>query len=139
MKLKRLPIILLGIILIIIQIISLIGMSKVYVGLYPDNDDLLYSTYSRKSDLTFKKALFAVEAGFDRFQSSFDDLTGNDKYRFLSSTQMTSAMVRESLGCSDGGSLGLKIYDTILTVSYLFTGLLGVGLLVASRAIKESE
>ena len=136
MKLKRLLTII-GIILIFIQIVSFIGMSKVYVGLYPDNDDLLYSTYSRKSDLTIKKALFAVEAGFDRFQSSFIDLTGNDKYRVLTATQMTSAMVRESLGCSDGGSLGLTLYDAILTVSYLFTGLLGIGLLVTSRVVRE--
>lgn len=128
-----------GIIFILIQVISFVGMSKMYVGLYPDMDDLLYPSYIRDdSGLNIKKALFAINVGIDRFQSGFEDLRYNDdEYRVMTSTQMASAMIRESLNCSSGGSLGLTIYDIILTISYCSTGILGAILLIASNRVKE--
>lgn len=130
-----------GVILIVVQIISFLGMSKMYVGLYPDGDDLLYHNYSTvDSGLSIRKALFAIEAGVDRFKSGFENLKySEDEYRIMTATQMTSAMIRESLDCSTGGSFGLIIYDTILTISFSFTGLLGIGLLIFSSKIKNSK
>lgn len=121
----------LGILLIVIQILSIIGVSRMRVGLYPDGYDLLYPSYSsERLELTPKMVSLAIEAGADRFKSSFEDLTyEKDEYRIMSATQMLSAMVRDSLGGNKGGTFGLFIYDVILTVSYCFTGLLGVGLL----------
>ena len=121
----------LGIILIIIQAVSFIGMSRVYVGLYPDGNDLLFpGQYSNDSGLNIKKVIFAVEAGADRFRSSFGDLiSGPDKYRPMTATQVASAMVRESLGCSQDGSVGLVVYDTILFISYSAVGIIGAILL----------
>ena len=136
---KKAPLIVLGIVLILVQIVSWAGMAKMYVGLYPDDDDLLYPTYVEESNLNITKALFAVEAGVDRFKSGFEDLSyGEYDYRVMTATQMTSAMVRESLGCSNGGGFDLFVYDTILTVSFFFTGLLGIGLLFVSAKCKES-
>jgi hypothetical protein len=109
-----------------------------YVGLYPDNDDLLYPTYVEDSDMNLKKAMFAIDAGIDRFKSGFGDLAyGKDDYRIMTAKQMTSAMVRESLNCRYGGSFGLTVYDTILTISYCCTGIIGVILLVVSRKVNE--
>lgn len=135
------PLTILGVILIIIQIVSFIGMSNVRVGLYPDNDDLAHPSYNiDNSGLNLKKALFAIEAGIDRFKSSFEDLTyGEYTYRVMTSTQMASAMVRESLGCSEGGSIGLAIYDTILTISYLIVGLLGIGIMFAPKIVGKTN
>lgn len=129
----------LGVILIVIQLVSFVGMSRMYVGLYPDGDDLLYPTIldSGKS-LTAEKAQFAIEAGIDRFKSGFEDLTySEDEYRVMTAKQMTSAMIRESLDCSHGGSFGLTVYDTILTISFYFTGIVGVAILFVSLKIKE--
>ena len=127
--------------LLVVQALSFGGMSKMYVGLYPDKGDLLYPTYVRRdSDLNIKKALFAIEAGTDRFLTSFEDLT-YDKYdyRFMTAKQMTSAMIRESLNCSSGGSVGLFIYDAILTATYAFPGILGAILMFVSFKIKKQE
>lgn len=137
---KKALLIVLGIVLILVQIVSWAGMSKMYVGLYPDDDDMLYPTsYVEESNLNITKALFAISAGVDRFKSGFEDLSyGEYDYRVMTSTQMTSAMIRESLGCSNGGGVDLFVYDTILTISFFFTGLLGIGLLIASSKCKES-
>ena len=128
----------LGVVLIVIQLLSYSGMSKMYVGLYPDFDDLLYPTYVKDSELNAEKAMFAVSAGFDRFVSGFEDITyGDDEYRVMTATQITSAMVRESLNCRSGGSFGLTIYDTILTISYWCVGIIGAILLFVSTKVKE--
>lgn len=132
----------LGIILIALQIVSFVGISKVYVGLYPDNDDLLYPTYHPNgSELNIKKVMFATTAGIDRFSTSFEDLLSNpDEYRVMTATQMASAMVRESLGCSDGGSIGLVVYDTILTISYCAVGIAGIiTLLISSLSMLKAK
>lgn len=130
----------LGIILLLVQIASFGGMNKMYVGLYPDGDDLLYPFYNtEESSLNVKMILFAIEAGTDRFKSGFGDHAyGEFDYREMTATQIASAMVRESLGCSDGGGFDLFVYDTILTISFYFTGLLGIGLLFASAKRKKS-
>lgn len=128
----------LGVILIIIQAVSYFGMSRMYVGLYPDALDMIQSPYVPDSDLNVKKAMFAINAGFDRFMSGFGDLTYPlDEYRVMTAEQITSVMIRESLNCRSGGSSGLAIYDTILTVSYYFTGIVGVALLIGSAKVKE--
>ena len=128
---KRILIIL-GVVFIIIQIVAFVGMSKSYVGLYPDSDDCLYGFYYTKdSGLNFLKVLFAAEAGLDRFKESFEDLSGEEDY-ILEATQRASAMCRESLGCSDGGSFGLVIYDAVLTISYCLSGIFGVFFLLVS-------
>lgn len=132
--------IIIGVILLILQAVSFVGMSSMYVGLFPDGDDLIYPTNVRKSDLDTQKAMFAVEAGFDRFLSGFGDLTyGTDKYRVMTPTQITSAMIRESLNCSSGGSSGLTTYDLILATSYNTVGIIGIILLLASAMIKTKR
>lgn len=137
---KKSLLIILGIILILVQIVNWGGMNKMYVGLYPDNDDLLYPNYTEESDLNIQKVLFAIRAGIDRFSTGFEDYSyGEYDYRVMTSTQIASAMVRESLGCSDGGSFGLFVYDTILTISYSLTGLLGIGLLIASAKADKDQ
>lgn len=132
---KREKICAIGIILIIIQVIAFIGMSKVQVGLYPDASDLSYYHSTEDSGLNLKKTLFAIKAGTDRFGSSFKDLKFKKyDYRVMSATQMTSAMIRDSL---QNDRIGLAIYDLILTISYSFVGLVGVGVVAAAFIIKE--
>ena len=129
----------LGIVLVLIQLVSFLGMSRMYVGLYPDRDDLLYPTVIKsEQSLNSEKLLFAIEAGVDRFKSGFGDLTySEDEYRVMTVTQMTSAMIRESLDCNHGGSTGLTLYDTILTISYWLTGIIGLILLLVSSIVKK--
>lgn len=131
--------IVLGVVLLIVQALSCFGMSRMYVGLYPDYDDLLYPVFSQeRSNLNSNKILFAVEAGFDRFMSGFGDISFDvSEYRDMSAKQITSAMIRESLGCSDGGSSDLKIYDTILALSYYFWGIIG-GVFLVTGVISYS-
>lgn len=142
---KKSLFIFLGFVLVIIQIVSFIGMSLADIDLYPDNDDLPWSLrIDDISGLNAMKAIFAVEAGIDRFSTSFKDITyffkelsNGYEYRPMESTQMTSAMIRESLGCSDGGSVGLAVYDTILTLSYSIVGILGIILLIVGNKIHD--
>ena len=143
MKYKRIVMIL-GVLLIIAQVVSYVGMCRksdygvpLFVGLYPENDDLLYPGYSAEKDLNFSMAIFAVQAGIDRFRSGFGDLTWpEEEWRNTTSTQYASAHIRESLGCSRGGGVGLTVYDTILTISYCFVGIIGVVLVVVGKKAK---
>lgn len=130
--------IVIGIILVIVQIVGFIGMSRMYVGLYPTAK--MVSSYYRpsknNSNLTIAKMFFAIQAGLDRFESSFEDLTfPEDEYRSVTVTQMVSSEIREDLGCSKGGSFGLFIYDTILTIAYCFMGILGVVMFVLAKLV----
>lgn len=131
MKADRIILIVIGILLIIVQLLGFIGMSRMEVGLYPSSETLSrVEQSSEQSNLNIKMVLFAITAGTDRFVSSFDDLTfQKDEHRVTSVEQYASANLRESLGCSSGGSLGLVVYDTVLTISYYFIGILGVVLL----------
>ena len=127
-----------GVLLIIIQALSYIGMSRMRVGLYPDAGDLPYPQIINGSGLNFKKALFAVSAGVDRFNSGFEDLTfAKEDYRVMSATQMASAMNRESMSFSNG--IGLFVYDTILTISYWFTGIAGSVLVFIWHRTKDAK
>lgn len=124
--------IVLGIFLIVVQILGFIGMSRMEVGLYPSSDTLLrVPQSSEQSKLNIKMVFFAIMAGADRFGSSFEDLTfPENEHRISSVDQYASAYLRESLGCSSGGSFGLIVYDTVLTISYYFIGILGVVLII---------
>lgn len=138
---KNKIIVALGIILIIAQIVSCVGMSKMYVGLYPDNTDLLYPSYSHgDAKLSLGETAFAIQAGIDRFISGFGDLAfSKDTYRNITATQYASAYIRESLGCSGDRSFGLTVYDAVLTISYYFVGILGVTLVVLSTKSKAEN
>ena len=123
--------IVIGILLIIFQLFAFIGMSRMKVGLYPSRATMpnISPSYSG-SKLNIKMALFAIQAGGERFSTSFEDITfPKDEYRMPSVDQYTSAYLREALGCSRGGSFGLIVYDTILTISYFFLGIVGAVLL----------
>lgn len=129
-----------GIILILIQTIAYFGMSGEFIGLYPDMEDVWDHSSSYvppldPSKITISKFLFGFTAGIDRFKISFSDLAYEKyDYRPMSAEQFTSALFRESFGCSDGGSIDLALYDTALTVSYFSVGILGLFfLLLASR------
>jgi hypothetical protein len=141
MKSKKTILTIIGILLMAIQLLGFIGMSRMYVGLYPSSETLLYvSPSSRNYGLNIREAFFAIEAGTDRFNSSFEDLTFPEyEYRVPSATQYTSAMVRESLGCSVGGGFGLFVYDAILTISYCFVGIIGVCLFCVAKIIAHRE
>lgn len=131
-----------GIILIIVQLLSFIGVLRMDVGIYPDYEDFphRYPTSVTKSNLTADMFFFAFEAGSDRFGSGFEDLTwSKDEYRVSTAQQMASAHFRESLGCRTGGSAGLIIYDTIITVSYWFCGIIGITLIVISKIINNKH
>lgn len=129
--------IVIAVLLIVVQLVSFCGMSRMYVGLYPDGDDLLYPSYTSRSGLNIKKALYAITAGFDRFETGFTDLTYGDEFRVMTAEQMASAMVRDSLGAGSNKTFGLFIYDAILTISYWFVGIVGATLLVISLAVKR--
>lgn len=137
---SNLILVVIGIILILVQIINYCGVSRMYTGLFPDNEHLLYPNYSiDESGLNVKKVFFAFEAGLDRFASGFEDLTfPEDEWRTISSTQYTSAFVRESLGCSDGGSFGLIVYDFFVLISYCSVGIIGVVLLILARKVGKT-
>lgn len=141
MKNAKKTLVIISVCLFILQVLSFSGMSKVQVGLYPDNDDFLYPrSPSSSSGLNAKMALFAIDAGIDRFISGLEDLSYEKyDYRVMTSTQMASAMIRESLDCSSGGSVGLVVYDTILTISYSFPSIIGGILLFISSKVKKQE
>lgn len=90
--------IIIGLLLALLQFINFCGVSRMDTGLFPNNDHLLYPTYSiERTELNVKMVFFAFSAGFDRFGSGFEDLTyPEDEYRVNSSTQITSALIRES-------------------------------------------
>ncbi len=62
----------------------------------------------------------------------------DDEWRTISSTQYASAFVRESLGCSDGGSFGLIVYDFFVLISYCSVGIIGVVLLILARKLGKT-
>ena len=107
----------LGTALIVSQALSLIGMLRMYVGLYPDDKDVLsfpYMSMLGAGGITIRKLLFAISAGIERFFTGLEDLFYDKyEYRAMTSTQITSAMIRYSLKWELGG-IGLFIYDAIL-------------------------
>ena len=132
--------IIIGVLLILVQIINYCGVSRMYTGLFPDNEHMLYPYSIGESNLNIKKVFFAFEAGWDRFASGFEDLTyPEDKWRVNTSTQIASAHVRESLGCSDGGSFGLFIFDFFVLVSYCSVGIIGGVLLILARKVGKTH
>ena len=142
MKTKT-AIILFAIFLILIQLISYIGMQKVYVGLYPEITDMLYPNFFYSSGgPVIRKLFFAVQAGINRFSTSFSDLTFNweTDYYSMNATQMVSAYCRDSLRNyrTDYNTYNyLWMYDIILTVSYCIPGLTGLALLKISKKVKN--
>ena len=123
--------------LIVAQALSLIGMLRMDVGLYPDDTDVFsfpYVSLLGSGGLTLRKLLFAVSAGLDRFSTGFQDLFFDRyEYRVMTSTQITSAMIRYSLRWE----LGLILYDIILTISYFLPGIVGVVSMCIAPKIKD--
>lgn len=126
--------------LIAAQAISLIGMLRMDVGLYPDDTDVFsfpYVSLLGSGGLTLRKLLFAVSAGLDRFYTGFQDLFFDRyEYRVMTSTQITSAMIRYSLRW-ELSSFGLILYDIILTISYFLPGIVGVVSMCIAPKIKD--
>ena len=143
MKLKTFVMIL-GVVMILIQALAFIGMNRMYVGLYPEMEDVWNSNYFYSDSVPVeKKLLFAFTAGFERFMTSFSDLTFDieNEYRNTSPTQYMSTHFRYSLRYNDPvipmpfNYLGL--YDAILTFSYCIVGITGFALLIISPKIKQ--
>lgn len=140
---KRKTLAIIGIILIIIQAIAYYGMSGEYIGLYPDFHDILnYSPSSyipvERISINASSFTFGLQAGFDRFFTSFSDLAyPKTEYRPMTAIQIASYMFRESFGCDDGGSIDLILYDTALSVSYFSVGI--IGLILVVLAIKRHD
>ncbi len=132
-----------GVILILVQLVSFIGMRNAQTGLYLDREDLLYgySVNGEDSHLTAGMLGNAFRIGFGRFFSSFGDFSSDDYYHYepLSTAQITSVMIREGLGCSKSGGVGLFVYDAVLTISYGFVGIIGIGLIVCSLLKREEN
>ena len=127
-----------GVALIVIQLISVFGISCADTGIWPGNKTLWPPIQSRgDSTLNIKEMLFAFVAGFDRFLSGFGDLIYHlrDERRALSAIQYASAYIREALGCSHGGSFGLVIYDFFVLLSYCTAGIVGAILLTIAKRI----
>ena len=130
----------LGTMLIVAQLLSLIGMLRMDVGLYPDDTDVFsfpYVSLLGSGGLTIRKLLFAVSAGLDRFFTGFQDLFFDRyAYRVMTSTQITSAMIRYSLRWELSG-LGLILYDIFLTISYFLPGIAGIVSICIAPKIKD--
>lgn len=129
-----------GVILIIVQVISFIGLSHGY-SLYPKYTPY-YHTPVERSELTFGMILVAAQAGFDRFELGISDLIAGDEsanYHPGSATQMMSSSIREALGSQEDGSFGLFVYDTILTVFYCVVGIMGFVLMLIGTKIKRKR
>lgn len=142
MKSNKNILIIIGVILIVLQVLSLFGLSNSDYGLYPDNSIFLSPGYSSdaESGLSFRMVLHAMSSGIERFTDSFGTLSDSDEYTPPSSTQMTSAMIREGLGCNDGGGFGLIVYDTVATIFYLLAGIIGIILVIVGiRAKRKME
>lgn len=132
-----------GISLILIQAIAFYGMSGEFTGLYPDMEDIWdhsssYVSPPEPAKITIVKFFFGLTAGADRFTTSFIDLL-HDKYEYrpMSSKQITSALMRESFGCYDGGSVDLILYDSALTISYSIVGIIGLFFVVLSIKMRD--
>ena len=132
-----------GIIFILIQAVAFYGMSGEFTGLYPDMEDIWdhsssYVSPPDPAEITIVKFLFGLTAGVDRFTTSFVDLL-HDKYEYrpMSSEQITSALLRESFGCYDGGSIDLILYDCALTISYSIAGIIGLFFVILSIKMRD--
>ena len=72
--------------------------------------------------------LFGVEAGIDQFASGVENLFSDKDYIPVTSTQMTSQMVREDLGDSDfkifGSTIGQIAYDATTTTANMLPSIL---------------
>lgn len=135
MKLRTF-VLLLGIILIFVQAIAFLGMSRVPVGLYPDMSDVWSPNYFYRDSVPVeRKLLFAFNAGFERFITSFSDLTFDiqNDIRNTTPTQYTSTFFRYSLRYD----YFADVYDAILTFSYCITGITGLFLIIISPKIKQ--
>jgi hypothetical protein len=133
----------LGLALILIQAVAFYGMSGEITGLYPDMEDIWDhgSSYVSPPDpgkITIMKFFFGLTAGADRFTASFVDLF-HDRYEYrpMSSEQVTSALLRESFGCYDGGSVDLILYDSALTISYSIVGIIGLFFIILSIKMRD--
>ena len=138
MKLRTFVVIF-GVILILVQAIAFIGMNRMYVGLYPDLLDTYSPNFFYTRDVNiFSDLMFAVNAGYERFMTSFSDLTFDieNEYRLMSPTQIASAYIRDSLKYEPVPNF-LFMYDTVLTISYCFTGIIGCILLLITPKIKN--
>ena len=129
-----------GFILIALQLFSVICVSVADVGLYPDGSALDYVDEYKPTELNFQMVLYAATAGVDRLACSIEELFAvtDDPYAHvensgLTTSQIASARAREALGCSHGKSVGLVIYDIILTISYCAVGVLGVVLVLIPK------
>lgn len=129
-----------GIFFIILQILAFIGISRSYDSLYSCKTTLFVYTETKNTHLTFKQATFAITAGSDRFWSSIQDLQrSEDEYIPPSANHYASMYIREDLGCCAGGSFGLFIYDVILTISFCFSGIIGIALLLCAGLLKRKS
>lgn len=127
-----------GILLIVLQIVCFIGLANDYDGLYLCKDHtvaLFWGTSA--SDLTLQMAFFAFTYGFESIGSSIQwCFRGAEDFAPLSANQYTSLMIRESLGCCDGGSVGLLIYDVLTTITFLTPAIAGILILILSYKVK---
>ena len=132
-----------GVALILVQLVSFIGMRNSHGGLYLNREDMLfgYGVSAEDSRLTAGMLGNAFRIGFGRFFSSFGDFSSEDYYDYepLSAAQITSVMIREGLGCSQNGGIGLFVYDAVLTISYSFVGIIGIGLIVFSLLKRRED
>ena len=148
-----------GWILIILQIINIYGVCKskeLDVGLFPNKKIYQYSyhTEPERRNIKIGDAFFAIIAGLDRYKTGFSDAyrelshsieemrhshdSLDDDYYLRTHTviQLTSELIRETLGCNDEYSFSLFVYDTILLLSYGFLGI--IGLVLAGKSKKVS-
>lgn len=130
MKVKKNIFIIIGLVLVLAQIISFVGLAN-GKGLYTEGIGY-YSSY--EPGFSISKLLFAPEAGIERFITSFGDLVSGDEWTPASSTQMTSGAIRSSL---DNNGFALFIYDVLLTVCYCLAGIAGGVFLIIGTRIKR--
>ena len=133
--------ILVGWILVILQVVSLFGLSSANMKLWNNANDTYQYISSSSSNLNFAKWCYAFEIGNEKFTNSFDNMFAKeDEYISLTANEFASIYIRESLSARDKKySFSLFLFDFNILIGYLFYGILGLLLLVFGYKAKNIE
>ena len=132
MKSKKNILKVIGLCLIILQILSILGLSRGR-GLYLSGSSIYSSRLPSGFNIVYLD--YATKAGLESFIISFRDLlTFSDEWVPPTPTQAMSGHIRDSLQ-----GISLFIYDALLTICYASAGIVGVILLIVYSKMKRKR
>lgn len=130
----------LGIILVVVQLISIFSLCYHSVTIWDDEKDVfLYNNYPIRQGLNINELFYGFESGNKQFTESFGFFFKDyDTVRYESGDIIT-ILIRESLGAGENNAdPSLFIFDTIVLISYSFVGILGAYLYILGYRAKNN-